>query len=336
MPKRAEQPLPVLVYADELVDTLRSMVPDAIKNGDEKAVHQARVACRRLKSAVDVFKPISSGTHRREFSRILKKLRKSLGPMRDLDVMLGHLNELETPARKPGIDWMRGKVTDKQRQSRESAAGEIDVAKILARLGSWWGVRQEWSDVGDQLSNLLAESLHLQLDRFIEHADAIAGKPGATGALLDPHELRIAGKALRYTLELATACGHRLPASVARSFKRMQEALGLWHDYVVLNDQLLKWVIAHRDAIVVLSVLDLAKHVMQRSQKQLSAFSKLWIERGESLADSIRSAFPLTQPVESEIEPGLFTQSETDPGPTDSQAPPEDSPQPATGETSAA
>jgi CHAD domain-containing protein len=332
MAKRDEQPLPLLVYADELVDTLRSMVPDAIRNGDEKAVHQARVACRRLKSAVDVFKPISSGSHRREFARILKKLRKNLGPMRDTDVMLGHLKDLETPKRKAAIDWLRARLAEKQKQSRESALDEIDVAKILARLGSWWGVREEWSDVGDKLTNLLAESLHLQLDRFIEHADAIAGKPGATGALLDPHELRIAGKALRYTLELAAACGHRLPGTIARSFKRMQDALGLWHDYIVLNDQLLKWVVGNRDSGVVLAALDLAKTATQRSQKQLSGFSKLWIERGESLAGSIRKAFPLTQPV----EPEPVTEPQTDPDPSDSAAFQEASAEPATGEPSAA
>jgi CHAD domain-containing protein len=256
--------------------------------------------------------------------------------MRDLDVMLAHLNELETPARKPGIDWLRERLIEKQKQSRESAVDEIDVARILARLGAWWGVRQEWSDAGDALSNLLAESLHLQLDRFIEHADAIAGKPGATGTLLDPHELRIAGKALRYTLELATACGHRLPATVARSFKRMQDALGLWHDYVVLNDQLLAWIIGHRDATVTLSVLDLARHATQKSRTQLTAFSRLWTDRGDSLADFIRRAFPLTQPIEPDEEPATVSEFETDPDRSDSQSLPADSPQPAAGEFSAA
>jgi hypothetical protein len=191
-------------------------------------------------------------------------------------------------------------------------------------------VREEWSDVGDQLTNLLGESLRVQLDRFVEHADAIAGKPGATAALLDPHELRIVGKELRYTVELAAACGHRLPVRVARSFKQMQDALGLWHDYVVLNDQLLKWVIGNRDSAVVLAGLDLAKTAVQRSQKQLSGFGKLWIARGESLAASIRQAFPLTQPVEP------VSESEMDPDHSDSASLQEASAMPATGETSAA
>ena len=55
----------------------------------------------------------------------------------------------------------------------------------------------------------------------------------------DVHELRIAGKLLRYTLELAEPLGYQLSPSVLKSFKQLQEALGLWHDDVVLGERAL-------------------------------------------------------------------------------------------------
>jgi triphosphatase len=232
----------MLAYADELVNKLREMLPAAIKDHDADAIHDARVATRRLKAAVDVFEPISSRSHRRDFEKALRRLRKHLGPARDLDVMLGHVKEIKSERLKPGAKWVESQLLVQQQQLRQSEAEKFDVAKALARLGAWWGVRQDWADAEDGLDCLISESLHLQLDRFVEHANAISGQATKVGdeKLHDPHQLRIAGKALRYTMEMAIAGGHKLPAAVGRSFKKMQDALGLWHDYVVLNDCVLK------------------------------------------------------------------------------------------------
>ena len=49
--------------------------------------------------------------------------------------------------------------------------------------------------------------------------------------------MRISGKSFRYTLEMAAVQGHKLPAGIMKNFKRMQEALGVWHDYVVLTER---------------------------------------------------------------------------------------------------
>jgi CHAD domain-containing protein len=308
----------LLEYVDELVEKLRVTVPKAIKEGDESAVHQARVATRRVKAAVDVFKPVVSRPHRKELTKILGKLRRNLGPSRDLDVMLGHLKGMKTDRLKPGVQWLIEHLAQRQADAKWAACEEIDVAKVMARLGAWWGVRQEWVEAGDQLSCLMGESLHLQLDQFIEHADAITGRAGAKtdAELLDPHQLRIAAKALRYTLELAVGGGHPLPAVVAGTFKRMQDALGIWHDHVVLTDCALslslKTLISHHDAVVQGSVLDVAKTAIRKSQQELSRFTKLWKANGELLAATIRESFPLATPAQ-------LNEWKADPGPPDSE-----------------
>ncbi len=329
MVKRGKKPTSILSYVDELIETLRKSIPDAINTSDPKAVHQARVSTRRLKAAIDVFKAISSGGHRKNLSKVLRKLRKNLGALRDLQVMLEHLNELESARYKTGIAWMRDRLTANQCAAKENAGDEINVSKVLARLGAWASVRQEWAEAENELTLLIAESLHLQLDQFVELADRMSAHDSPEP--LDPHQLRISGKALRYTLELAVAGGHKLPAGVMKSFKRMQDALGLWHDFVVLNDESLKSIIGHHHAESVLSVLDLAREMVRRSQRKLHSFEQLWNQRGHELSNSIRNAFPLTHA----IDETPASAPQTDPDPSDSPAPPEEAP-PVPDETSTA
>jgi CHAD domain-containing protein len=302
----------LLGYADALVENLRELLPKAVRDSDPTSIHHSRVATRRLKAAVDVFKPISTRSHRRELEKSLKKLRRHLGPARDMDVMLGHLQELKSARLEAAVGWITEQITERQRAFEQSDATAFDVAKALARLGSWWGVREEWTEAVDEISGLVSQSLHVQLERFIEHADAVAGRgePTTDEQLKDPHQLRIAGKALRYTLEMAIAGGHRFPTAVARSFKPMQDALGLWHDYVVLMDRVLELslesMLGHHDALLAASVLDVAKLAAKRSQKQLLRFNRLWTEKGPMLASTIRQAFPLA------VHAAEISETETD------------------------
>ncbi len=324
---------PLLTHVDELVEDLRTNVSKALKQFDIDAIHQARVATRRLKAALDLFKPVLTGDRRRPFARELRKLRRRLGPLRDLDVMLDHLREYEQdPRLAPAAAWLAGALCGQREAARAVSREDAAPAKVLARLGRWWGLREEVTEAGEAVDALLAESLHLQVDAFAEQADrllahqqagatkrdkaataattttAAAAAPAAPAdaatvdiGRVDPHELRIAGKALRYTLEMAAKQGHPLPKNVAKMFKQMQECLGLWHDYVVLSDRMLtaavERLLGHFDPATHEKVLDLAKLALRKSTRELDRFSKLWSERGEELTRSIRVAFPLTRSI---------------------------------------
>ena len=49
---------------------------------------------RRLKAAIDVLQPILTPDHRKPFGKVLRNLRRRLGPLRDADVMIDHLEHL--------------------------------------------------------------------------------------------------------------------------------------------------------------------------------------------------------------------------------------------------
>src|SRR3954447_14134035 len=87
-------PTPLCKHLDHLVDELRVHVPAALNDFDPQAIHKARGATRRLKAALDLLKSCVSPAHASPFTKIGRKLRRRLGPLRDIDVMIEHLDEV--------------------------------------------------------------------------------------------------------------------------------------------------------------------------------------------------------------------------------------------------
>jgi CHAD domain-containing protein len=287
------------------MDDLHDNVPKALKDFDEDGIHDARVATRRLKAAMGLLQAVLSDSHRNAFEKVLKKLRKRLGPLRDLDVMIGHLKKLEShPTHGQAASWLKDQLEKQRDEERSQAKQKSGSADTLAKLGAWWHVREEIEEAREAVDSLLAQSLHLQLDAFAERAQAvdrqIQGAKDGNGHH-DPHELRIAGKLLRYTLEVAQAQGHSLPAAVMRHFKQMQEALGNWHDDVVLVECAMQTsidcMLAYHDLPLAERTLELSRFFLRRAAKELSNFTKFWQKRGEEVARIIREQFPLTSSV---------------------------------------
>jgi CHAD domain-containing protein len=304
MAAAADTKLPLLKYLDELVEELRKHVADAVSGEDEDAVHDARVATRRLRAATKLLEPILSARCRKPFDKITRCLRKQLGPLRDTDVMLEHLKDLPATHLQDARGWLKNRLDERRSDAVGKAKKEAPPARILAKLGSWWGLQREILDAPEQIDGLLRQSVHLQLDAFAERAnDRDHG---------DPHALRIAGKSLRYTLEMAREHGVKIPAAVLRTFKRMQTLLGLWHDYVVLAqctlDEVVDCDLALHDLKLADQVVSLARISLRKAERELKKMSDLWSQRGEELCMQIRQAFPLSTPDEMDAA-GKFVES---------------------------
>ena len=91
MAKKEQDRFPLLDYIDEFVESLRGHVPKAMKHWEsDRSINRAwrpagskrRWNCSSPCCATNISSP---------FHKVLRKLRRRLGPMRDLDVMIGHL-----------------------------------------------------------------------------------------------------------------------------------------------------------------------------------------------------------------------------------------------------
>jgi CHAD domain-containing protein len=313
----ANSPFPLLAYLDGLVDEMRARIPAAMNEWDSAAIHKSRIASRRMKAALALMEPVLRKRTRKSFGKAMRDVRQRLGPLRDVDVMIKEAPNLGSGGGK-GFDaasaWLSERLVEEREKVRRQTAKGKSAADVLEKLERWTPVRDEMANAGEAVHALLSESLHLQLDAFAEQA-------GRLSAGAEAHALRIAGKNLRYTLEMAAVAGHALPESVMETFKEMQDHLGAWHDSVVLTEfgmrQAVNAGVAHRDALLAKQILNELGEAMNLAGARLWEFGELWKEEGPKIADAIRSAFPLTQQVQ-------ITESQTDLDPSDS-APPADS-----------
>lgn len=339
MAKRVPKPAGLVGYVDDLAGRLRTLVPSALAKGDSEAIHHARVTTRRLSAALELFAPALDESRRKDVGRTLKKLRRRLGPLRDLDVLIGHVEALrETRRFQEASVWLVEQLRHQRQKAGQEATTDGGMHKLLGRLGEWWAVQEQIAEARPAAVGLLRDSLLPQLERFAMCAGSLS--PGADaragGERHDPHELRIAGKELRYTLEMAKAQGLPIKAGVLRQFKKMQDALGLWHDYAVLSQRALE--VAVDEGLVIHDgelygrVLALAAHSSRRADAYLRKFSELWQSAGAPIKVAIAGMFAESQLPESPSTPTSDesitaapdlppTPPQTDPDPGGSVAP---------------
>src|SRR5207253_1190431 len=85
-------------------------------------------------------------------------------------------------AHAPAAQWLADRLRRRREKEREKSVEASGPASVLAKLGSWWGLREEVLEAREAMDSLLAESLHLQTDAFSERAGALL----AGGATCDP------------------------------------------------------------------------------------------------------------------------------------------------------
>jgi CHAD domain-containing protein len=211
--------------------------------GDAEALHDFRVAVRRLRSTLRAYRPALAESLSKRLERGLKKLGRTTGGGRDAEVQLAWLRAAEpdlAPAHRDGARWLAARLEAK-RQAGYAAAGEhledafADLAGDLRRrLGVYRAeVRLDGAAVTPAFAATAGAALEAAADELGERLAAI----GAAGDVEAAHAARIAGKRLRYLLEPLAEEAEEAGALVKR-LKGLQELLGELHDAHVLEDDL--------------------------------------------------------------------------------------------------
>ncbi len=203
---------------------------------DPDGVHDMRVASRRLRSALSDFKPYV----RKEGlpSRRLKAIAKSLGAVRDEDVVLAALDELRSKANDKVAAGIEAIAEEHRRQRRQARSVLETVIKSAAlaelredfrhRLNTAIKPSQSSRDKGQILtfSQVGTKVISERLTKLCDARNAFY-QPLRTRQL---HKLRILAKRLRYAVELFAPCGGSDYKRIAKEIARLQTALGELHD----------------------------------------------------------------------------------------------------------
>jgi CHAD domain-containing protein len=205
----------------------------AASRGDVEALHQARVASRRLREALPL---VARPSRARRLDRQMRKLTRTLGPVRDLDVVLQILDEIERSgeASRPAISRLRQAVARERLlllENMKRRLGDLDLDKLRKRaLGA---ARKRSNGDAPRREERLAHARQ----RAARRAERLRGAiETATGIYLPDrlHDVRVAVKKLRYAVELARELSGSRATAKLRTLRNMQDLLGRMHDLEIL------------------------------------------------------------------------------------------------------
>src|SRR5688572_1990647 len=227
--------LSVALLRQHLVSLLRAM--PAAQAGDEISVHQARVASRRLREALPVLGASADAEALDRADKRVRRITRALGPVRELDVTLSLLDELEAKDRAPkrAIVRLRAAVTEERQKRRRQMLEEITPArleKLRKRLVQVAAPERRSYASADAIGEAAgqAEYRARKLRAAIDRAGGIY--------LADRlHRVRIEAKKLRYALEIQRELTHSRSTARLNRLKHQQDLLGRVHDLEVLIDR---------------------------------------------------------------------------------------------------
>ena len=205
---------------------------------DPEGVHQARVAARRLRALLKVFKPLARDDAARDLDAHLDWLAGEFDAARDLDVFAGEVwNKAAAGASFEGradFEGMLKAAHDAAYLRMDAALESARVREVPMEVAAWleagvWTTDPDLAELRDAPADAFAAKvLDHRLKQVVKRARAFDGLD-AHGR----HRLRLKGKTLRYAVEDLAPLFPDHPKRVERfvdAAKAVQDALGALND----------------------------------------------------------------------------------------------------------
>jgi CHAD domain-containing protein len=242
-----------LAHLLPVADAFNAAVEQCIENAEPEAVHRVRTGSRRLQAMLDAMLreagPTAHALERptRAWLRELKQIRRAAAEVRDLDVQ-----------RKLLENWVGKQIPqqDAAPGSSETIPPEMQVEMKQAEMLDAWlkgerkhlaqgmqkQIRKRQQGLAKGQGALFTAITRIPLGRSIvsRSADAVALEDFVRACDAMPllhaenlHDFRKATKKARYVAEV----GAEGNSSVAKALKRVQDAIGEWHDWLCLGEE---------------------------------------------------------------------------------------------------
>jgi len=232
------------------LDRFISLESKVLQGDNREAVHDMRVASRRLQQVLDLIYPPPA----KEVARLRRKIRRSrrvLSEVRNCDVQLDRVEKILASKRitrreaweavREYLTELRGKAFDKAL----NRLSKVNLAVFYVRLKSHLNSNGVHPYAGtDSVSVLPTEEFYQRIHEGLEtvwgdfekrieesHHDS---QPGAI------HGARIAAKRLRYAVEVIREFNVAGTESTLIWLRNLQQHLGEWHDLEVLEDMMIE------------------------------------------------------------------------------------------------
>lgn len=200
-----------------------------IRSGDDAdAVHDFRVAARRMRSALRSTRSMFDAAWASSLQDELRWIAGELGDARDLDVLLARLRKDSGPDEAPVVKLLQTERRRAWKRARTALGGERYV-KLLDRLAA---------AVEAPPVRTAELSLERVVAREFKKLRRRARNLGAKATDEQMHRARIGAKRARYAAELAEPVAGKRARRVVAAAKDFQDVVGAHQDSVVAADRI--------------------------------------------------------------------------------------------------
>ncbi|GAA2620749.1 CYTH and CHAD domain-containing protein [Actinomadura fulvescens] len=227
----------VVSYLNDQVAAVLKWDPKA-RLGEDDAVHQMRVATRRIRSALQSYRAILDRERTDPLRVELKRLADALGEVRDLEVLRMRFTErLEQLGETGPQSWLE-EIGRQEATAYRRLNGTLKEPRYFALLDSLEALVTD-----PPLTERAGRKAHKELPGLVIRMWNKLGKAyeqidQAEDVDVARHETRKAAKKARYAADLARPVLGRPARRISESAKTVQEVLGGYQDGVIAMERL--------------------------------------------------------------------------------------------------
>ncbi|GAA3540417.1 CHAD domain-containing protein [Amycolatopsis ultiminotia] len=277
---RAPAATHVRVKLDHELRKLLARAAGTRSGTDPEDLHQMRVALRRMRSVLKTSGRLL-GPAGKQVRAELGRFGQSLGEVRDYDVLIGHLREVIATFEihdQPVGYRLLSVFADERDAARGRLIQTMDDARyatLLQSIAQLTRIPEHEIDEAPAAKPSLAVDLRKPYRKLAEAVRALPSVPPDD----DLHALRIHGKKLRYTAELARTTAKKKQAAklaeLIKATRKFQTVLGDHQDAVVAAEKV-RAAIAGTDAEVGFVAGRIAEHQRTKRAEARAAWPELW------------------------------------------------------------
>ena len=289
----------VMAAARRQLDRFAALESKVLRGDNPKAIHDIRVASRRLQQILDLLYPPPPSQKIRKLRRAIRRCRKVLSVVRNYDVLLVRAERTlrrRRISRREAWEAIRDYLKDQRERSYRKASRRLSklhlptiYVRLRENLGSLRGseVRFEPSRVpGPALRSDPNAALHDKIENQLQETwSSLAGEVRKAQEDRDTpalHAVRIAAKKTRYLIEVIHLLDTPGSSQALSCLRRVQRHLGDWHDLEILEETMLEMVASSGILEEQLELaMDVQKLVLQ-NRKRKKAYEKRFFEMAES------------------------------------------------------
>lgn len=246
-----------------------------LKGKDLEYLHRMRVSSRRLRTALWMFKQTFSLKEYKYFQIQFRRVTRALGKARDLDTHIDFLQKLRIKAKnKSSVDALNRMIQLSwvkrlnQQKSVKIVLQNIDKNRVVPKLT--FILNKTLPPI--ELNKIVSQKINKCLNEMFIYRSIVHQYKKQD----ELHQLRIAAKHLRYTLENANKLYHRKLTPHIKQAQLIQRHLGDMRNQLIWKAEFMKMKSCVHDQKLLVKLI---KQCEQSALKSYKKFIQVWNDK---------------------------------------------------------